>query len=55
MGTIFNKDMPGQGLLIPSMLETMLEIADRLRALGVSHPALLPQVSPHDIPTRLTG
>ncbi|KAJ4857145.1 dynamin family domain-containing protein [Trichoderma breve] len=40
MGTIFNRDMPGQGLGIPPMLE----IADRLRALGVSHPALLPQI-----------
>lgn len=51
MDTIFNNDNPGRGLVN----SPMLQIVDKLRALGVSHPALLPQVSPHDIAPRLKG
>ncbi|OPB45409.1 dynamin family protein [Trichoderma guizhouense] len=40
MDTIFNSDNPGHGLVnLP-----MLQIVNKLRALGVSHPALLPQI-----------
>ncbi|KAM6482724.1 P-loop containing nucleoside triphosphate hydrolase protein [Trichoderma sp. SZMC 28011] len=40
MDTIFNNDNPGHGLVN----SPMLQIVDKLRALGVSHPALLPQI-----------
>ncbi|KAL5095079.1 hypothetical protein Trisim1_003686 [Trichoderma cf. simile WF8] len=40
MDTIFNSDNPGHGLVN----SPMLQIVNKLRALGVSHPALLPQI-----------